>query len=87
MKKFRLPSMFIELYVLTYRFITIFFEEAREIHMAQKMKFGYDGYSNSMNSLAILIKTLFVRVMQRYREMEAVLEIKFFDGNFYTEEG
>ncbi len=87
MKKFRLPSMFIELYVLTYRFITIFFEEAREIHMAQKIKFGYDGYSNSMNSLAILIKTLFVRVMQRYREMEAVLEIKFFDGNFYTEEG
>lgn len=85
MKKFRLPPVFIELYVLTYRFIAIFFEEAGEIHTAQKMKFGYDGYRNSMNSLALLIKALFVRVMQRYKDMEAVLEIRFFDGNFYTE--
>lgn len=85
MKKVRLPDLFIELYVLTYRFIAIFFEEAVLIHTAQKMRFGYNNYHNSMNSLAILLKTLFVRIMKRYRDMESILEIKHFDGNFYVE--
>lgn len=87
MKKAKLSSVFIELYVLTYRFIAIFIEEASEIHTAQKMKFGYNNYHNSMKSLAILIKTLFVRIMIRYKDMESILEIKHFDGNFYVEKG
>ncbi|WP_312815908.1 cobalt ECF transporter T component CbiQ [Sedimentibacter sp.] len=85
MKKAKLPSVFIELYVLTYRFIAIFFEEAILIHTAQKMRFGYNGYKNSMNSLAILIKILFVRIMMRFKDMEAILELKHFDGNFYVD--
>lgn len=85
MKRVKLPNVFIELYVLTYRFIVIFFEEAVEIHTAQKMKFGYNNYKNSMNSLAILLKTLFARIMIRYRDMENILEIKHFDGNFYVD--
>lgn len=85
MKNVKLPNLFIELYVLTYRFIALFFEEAILIHTAQKMRFGYNNYHNSMNSLAILIKTLFVRIMRRYKDMESILEIKHFDGNFYVE--
>ena len=85
MKKIKLPSVFIEIYVLTYRFIAIFFEETSQIHLAQKMRFGYNNYKNSMNSLAILIKTLFVRIMRRYTDMEQILELKHFDGNFYVD--
>ena len=85
MKKARLPAVFIELYVLTYRFIAIFFEEAIVIHTSQKMRFGYKGYKNSMNSLAILIKILFVRIMIRFKDMESILELKHFDGNFYVD--
>ncbi|WP_326906507.1 cobalt ECF transporter T component CbiQ [Sedimentibacter sp. MB31-C6] len=85
MKKAKLPVVFIELYVLTYRFIAIFFEEAILIHTAQKMRFGYSNYKNSMNSLAVLIKVLFVRIMKRYKDMQSILEIKHFDGNFYTD--
>lgn len=85
MKKIRLPAVFIELYVLTYRFIAIFFEEAILIHTAQKMRFGYNSYKNSMNSLAVLIKILFVRIMTRFKDMESILEIRHFDGNFYVD--
>jgi len=85
MKKIRVPAVFIELYVLTYRFIAVFFEEAIQIHAAQKMKFGYINYRNSMNSLAILVKTLYVRMMIRFKDMESILEIKHFDGNFYVD--
>lgn len=84
MKKAKLPVVFIELYVLTYRFIAIFFEEIILIHTAQKIRFGYNNYKNSMNSLAILIKILFVRIMIRFKDMESILEIKHFDGNFYV---
>lgn len=85
MKKVNLPMVLIELYVLTYRFIAIFFEEAILIHTAQKMRFGYNSYKNSINSLAILIKILFVRIMIRFKDMESILEIKHFDGNFYVD--
>ncbi|NLK64587.1 MAG: cobalt ECF transporter T component CbiQ [Tissierellia bacterium] len=85
MKKAKLPAVFIELYTLTYRFIAIFFEEAVLIHTAQKIRFGYDGYKNSMNSLAVLIKILFVRIMTRFNDMESILELKHFDGNFYLD--
>ncbi len=85
MKKARLPAVFIELYVLTYRFIAIFFEEAILIYTAQKMKFGYNNYKNSMNSLAVLIKILFVRIMIRFKDMESILETRHFDGNFYVD--
>lgn len=85
MKKVNLPAVFIELYVLTYRFIAIFFEEVILIHTAQKIRFGYKGYKNSMNSLAVLIKILFVRMMIRFKEIESILELKHFDGNFYVD--
>lgn len=82
-KKLHIPAVFTEIYVLTYRFIAVFFEEATDIHTAQKMRFGYSSRQNSMRSLAILIKSLFVRIMTRYSEMEDILEIKHFNGNFY----
>lgn len=85
MKKIKLPTIFVELYVLTYRFIAIFFEEAILIHTAQTMKFGYNNYKNSMNSLSILLKVLFIRIMKRYKDMESILEIKHFDGNFHVD--
>lgn len=85
MKKIRIPAVFIELYVLTYRFIAVFFEEAIQIHSAQKMKFGYINYRNSMKSLAILVKILYIRMMIRFKDMESILEIKHFDGNFYVD--
>ncbi len=85
MKKMKFPSVFIEIYVLTYRFIAIFFEEVSQIHLAQKMRFGYNSYKNSMNSLAILVKVLFARIMMRYTDMVHILEIRHFDGTFYVD--
>ena len=38
-----------------------------------------------MNSLALLIKVLFVRIIIRFKDMESILELKHFDGNFYVD--
>lgn len=81
--RLKINKVFIELYLLTYRFIAIFLEESVELYQAESMRFGYIDFRTSMTSLAMLVKLLFVRVMARYEDMQASLAIKLFDGTFY----
>lgn len=82
-KNIKLPKVFIEMVVLVYRFIFIFLEEAREIYVAQDMRFGYINIKNSYKSLSVLISILFIRVMSRYKDMTISLESKLYNGEFY----
>lgn len=82
LRKLKLPKVFIELMVLIYRSIFIFLEEAASIHMAQEMKFGYEGKANSLKSISLLIKNLFIRVFMKHSEMNIALECKLYDGEF-----
>lgn len=82
-KKLRIPNEVIELMVLIYRFIFIFLEEAKEIRNAQEMRFGYNTFKQSCHSFSLLIKVLFIRVMQRNKDMQISLESKFFNGEFH----
>lgn len=84
LKVIRLPEIFIEIVVLVYRFIFIFLEECREIYTAQYLRFGYRGIKNSYGSLAILIKCLFLRVMDRYEDLIIVLDTRLYNGKFHV---
>lgn len=81
--RLKMNRLFIELYLLIYRFIAIFLEESTELYQAEAMRFGYRNFKTSMTSMAVLVKMLFVRVMMRYEDMQASLAIKLFDGTFY----
>lgn len=81
-KRMKTPSILIELIVLTYRFIFIFLEESINIQRAQEVRFGYRGFKNSINSIALLIRSLFIRVLIRYREMVNSLDSKLYNGEF-----
>lgn len=83
-KKLKFPETLIELLVLVYRSIFIFLEESKDIIMAQEMKFGYNNGKNTYKSLALLMKSLFIRVFQRYEDMVISLESKLFIGEFKT---
>lgn len=85
MNRMKLPKVFLELYALIYRFIFIFLDESLEIYRAQEMRFGYNTLKNSYNSLSVLIRILFTRVMNRYRDMEIALDSKLYDGDFHIE--
>lgn len=82
MKKCRLPSVFIEITMLMYRFIFIFLEEASVIRKSQEMRFGYHGLKNSYQSLGLLLKLLFMQTFDRFKTMNISLEMKFFNGDF-----
>lgn len=83
-KKMHIAQTIIELVVLIYRSIFIFLEESKEIYMAQDIRFGYSNFKNSFRSTALLIKTLFVRVLLKYEDMVICLECKLYNGEFKT---
>lgn len=83
-KKIHIPGTIIELLVLIYRSIFIFLEESKEIYMAQEIRFGYSNFKNSMRSTALLMKSLFVRVLIKYEEMVICLDCKLYNGEFKT---
>lgn len=80
----RLPKVLIEQMLLTYRFIFILLEEAAAIRKAQSLRFGYRNLRTSFQSLAMLIGMLLQRVIYRYQQMEIALEMKLFQGEFYS---
>ena len=82
LKKLKLPNVLIELLVLIYRSIFIFLEESKDIIIAQEMKFGYNNMKNSYRSMALLIKSLFIRVLLRYEDMIISLDSKLYNGEF-----
>lgn len=81
-KKMKVPNTIIELLVLIYRSIFIFLEESKEIYQAQEIRFGYLGFKNSYKSTALLMKSLFIRVLLRYEEMVVSLDCKLYNGEF-----
>lgn len=80
--KMKFPPIIIELLVLIYRFIFIFLEESINIHRAQEVRFGYSNFKNSLNSTSLLIKSLFIRVLLRYKDMVNSLDSKLYNGEF-----
>ena len=80
--KMKFPTIIVELLVLIYRFIFIFLEEAQNIRMAQEVRFGYNNFRNSYKSIALLIKSLFVKVLIRYQDMVNSLDSKLYNGEF-----
>ncbi len=82
-KTLHVPKEIIEIVMLVYRFIFIFFEETAQIYITQELRFGYLNLKTSYHSMGILLSTLFTRVMTRYRDMSIALETKFYDGEFY----
>ncbi|MBS4538557.1 cobalt ECF transporter T component CbiQ [Clostridium sp. D2Q-11] len=81
--KYKVPVLLIELTMLTYRFIFILLEEISKIYRAQDLKFGYNTMKNSFNSLGLLLRTLIVRMIKRYKDMIVSLESKNYDSQFY----
>lgn len=82
LKKLHIPNLIIELIVLIYRSIFIFLEEVNEIYIGQEIKFGYSSFRKSLKSTSLLLRSLFLRVLLRYKDMVISLECKLYDGEF-----
>jgi len=80
MRKLRLPSLFIELTELVYRFIFVLAETANDIYTSQSSRWGYASMRNSVRSLGRLTATLLVRALHRSRMLFTALSARGYTG-------
>lgn len=81
-KTIKVPNVIIELLVLIYRFIFIFLEESRAIYHSQEIRFGYISFKKSIESIALLLRSLLLRVFLRYEYMTISLDCRLYNGEF-----
>ncbi|AIS51545.1 cobalt ABC transporter, inner membrane subunit CbiQ [Thermoanaerobacter kivui] len=61
LKKFKFPSLFLELLQLIYRFIFVLIQAADDIYISQDSRLGYATLKNGYRSLGLLISSLFIK--------------------------
>jgi len=61
LRKMRLPDLLIELFVLSFRFITILLLFSRQCYLSQKKRMAYRTYSSSIRSLGMLISSVLIK--------------------------
>jgi len=61
LKKMKLPALFIEIFMMTYRFIFVTAEMAGMIVISQRSRSGYNSLRNSVNSIGLLASSVFVK--------------------------
>lgn len=59
-KKLHIPSDLIELGVLSFRYVHILMNKAKEIHIAQQLRLGYVSYRISLSSFSLLLSSVFI---------------------------
>lgn len=81
-KSMHLPNVFIELFMLIYRFIFIIIEEAQTIINCLEINFGFIDTKTSFKSIKIFIENMILGILKRNEEMINALNIKLYNGEF-----
>jgi cobalt/nickel transport system permease protein len=74
------PTVLIDLAMLTYRFIFILIDEAGEIYRSQVMRLGYGRFRESVNSLGMLAGALFIRTWESGEALVMAMDARCYDG-------
>ncbi|WP_028548544.1 cobalt ECF transporter T component CbiQ [Paenibacillus sp. UNC451MF] len=67
MKKLRMPSLVLEIMLITYRFLFLLLDTAHDMYMSQRARGGQQGFKGRLKDTAILIVRMFAKTMQRYQ--------------------
>lgn len=87
LRDLRLPTEFIDLAMLIYRFIFILIGEAIAIRNAQVMRHGYAGLRSSIRSFSMLGAMLFLRSWDRGEELVLAMDARCYDGKMEMHRG
>lgn len=67
MRRLRVPSLVLELMLITYRFLFLLLETTQALYTAQRARGGQSGFKSRLHDTAILIVRLFGKTMERYQ--------------------
>ena len=80
LKRLHFPGLFIELMLLTYRFIFILMEGASAIMTAQKARLGNRDLKTSIQSFGQMASVVFVRALKQSDALYNAMEPRCYDG-------
>ena len=79
-RRLRVPTVLIDLAMLTYRFIFILIEEADQIYRSQVMRLGYSRFRESVSSFGMLAGALFLRTWENGEALVLAMDARCYDG-------
>ncbi|PCH77830.1 MAG: hypothetical protein COB98_02330 [Flavobacteriaceae bacterium] len=79
----KVPSLFIELFVLTYKFIYLLSDTAKSMQIAQKCRMGdQQGYLNTVRNYGLLFSMVFRHAMLQTEQLEIAMSARLGSNNF-----
>jgi cobalt/nickel transport system permease protein len=82
-RRLRIPLILRELFVLTYRYISLLFTFTNQVHIAQRNRLGYASKKQSILSVGMLFSSVFIKsLLFSNRSLEA-LQSRGYHGEFY----
>lgn len=83
MQKMKLPSLFIELFAVTYRFIFVLLHTVNQVFTAQVSRLGYSGMKRGFSSSAQLVVSVLFKSMKTAQETQRAMDSRGNSGEFY----
>ncbi|MGV8905183.1 MAG: cobalt ECF transporter T component CbiQ [Acetobacterium sp.] len=84
MKKAHISNTFLEIFILTYRFIFDYWDKIKLMATAQELRFGYRNLKGAYQSVAMILSNLLLMAVKSYEEMTRTLELKQYQGDFHV---
>jgi len=85
-RRLRIPLILRELFVLTYRYITLLFGFTTQVHIAQRNRLGYASKRKSISSISMLFSSVFIKSLQYSQRNFEALQSRGYTGEFYFNE-
>lgn len=84
LESFKIPVVVLEIAMLMYRYIFVFFAEANSMYNSQKTRLGYLSVMGSFKSLGMLVSNLFIKTWVRGEQVYISMESRCYDGSVKT---
>jgi cobalt/nickel transport system permease protein len=78
---YRIPSVFIEICLLAYRYIFVLIEDAEVIYNAQKNRLGYTSIRRGLGSFGTLAGALTLRAFENSQNITTAMTQRGYDGS------
>jgi cobalt/nickel transport system permease protein len=83
LKRLKIPDIFIEVFLIMFKYIFILNDEGLKIKNAQTVRLGYCGFRRSLESLGNLIGMIMLRGINKGSAMSEALYVRGYRGRFF----
>lgn len=83
MTKLKVPDIFVEIFLIIYKFIFILNDESQRMKNAQMVRLGYKNFRNSLESFGNLIGMIVIRGFNKGSKMSEALYVRGYNGRLF----